>query len=320
MSIDRKRAIKSCLGIGLIGALVYLSNFSELKEAFLNLSLNSIVMLLLLSLALIAISAMKWKIFLDHGSHRVSFRKLFELYLIGYFVNSFAPSYLGGDAIRSWKIGKKIGQHRAAAATILERFTGIVAMVILALTFVWFVRAATQEIQILIMGVAIALVVVAVLAVSESIANFFHRLLGKHRLVEVVFGNIRRVQVAIREIGSDKKKLAWAMLLSFMFHSLTVVNTVVAAHAIGWSSIGVYDTFVVLPLILLIGAIPLAPMGLGIQEGAFYFFLQGIGATPAQALAVALVLRAKGYLLALVGGVLLAFERESIPTEGTKLS
>ena len=64
-----------------------------------------------------------------------------------------------------------------------------------------------------------------------------------------------------------------------------------------------YASFIVLPLILTIGALPLTPSGLGIQEGAFVFFLHGIGASEEQALLIALILRAKSVILALLGGL-----------------
>jgi uncharacterized membrane protein YbhN (UPF0104 family) len=92
-----------------------------------------------------------------------------------------------------------------------------------------------------------------------------------------------------------------AMALSFLFHCLTVVNTALAAAAIGWYEFSVVELFVIIPFVLLIGALPLTPMGLGIQEGAFFFFLQLLGASPEQALAIPLLLRAKSYLLAIPG-------------------
>ena len=105
-----------------------------------------------------------------------------------------------------------------------------------------------------------------------------------------------------------KKKpqlLLKALALSFLFHSFTVFNTMATGWAIGWQAPPFLDLFVVLPLILVISALPLTPQGLGIQEGAFYFFLQHVGASPQQALSIALVLRAKTYVLALCGGVVL---------------
>jgi uncharacterized membrane protein YbhN (UPF0104 family) len=105
-------------------------------------------------------------------------------------------------------------------------------------------------------------------------------------------------------------------VLSITFHLLTVVNTVAVATAVGWASPPWGDLFVVVPLILLVGAVPISPHGLGLQEGAFVFFLHSVGATTGQALAIALVLRAKSYVLALVG----ALGWILMPKEGGRLN
>ncbi|NBO19859.1 MAG: hypothetical protein EBV03_11695, partial [Proteobacteria bacterium] len=104
-----------------------------------------------------------------------------------------------------------------------------------------------------------------------------------------------------------------ALLLSVLFHSVTVVNTVAAGYVVGWDNPPIRELFVVLPLILLVGALPITPSGLGIQEGAFFYFLGGLGASPGQALGIALVLRAKSYLLALLGWLCWIFERDHPP-------
>jgi uncharacterized protein (TIRG00374 family) len=101
----------------------------------------------------------------------------------------------------------------------------------------------------------------------------------------------------------DKKLLQKVLLLSFVFHLLTIVNTAAVGYAVGWTDIPWRGLLVVVPLILLVGAVPISPQGLGIQEGAFVFFLHSVGATTGQALAIAVVLRAKSYLLALCGAL-----------------
>ena len=120
----------------------------------------------------------------------------------------------------------------------------------------------------------------------------------------------------------DKPLLYKTLGLSLLFHSIAVLNTIACAQAVGWANPPVWDLFVVLPIILLIAAIPLAPNGLGLQEGAFFFFLTGLGATPEQALGTALILRAKSYILAIIGGLIWLYLRyedkkysdESIPS------
>jgi uncharacterized protein (TIRG00374 family) len=138
-----------------------------------------------------------------------------------------------------------------------------------------------------------------------------------------VIQSLNKIQAALNLARREKKLLAHALLLSFLFHTLTVVNTLICAYAVGWNTAPVGDLFVVLPLILLVGALPVAPGGLGLQEGAFVFFLTGIGATPAHALGIGLILRAKSYLLALIGWLFwltLKHDRPIAPVEvGTTL-
>ena len=95
-----------------------------------------------------------------------------------------------------------------------------------------------------------------------------------------------------------------AILYSLLFHFLTVINTYVACLAVGWESPNFLGLFVVVPLILLVSILPITPSGVGVQEGAFVFFLKRVGAESSQGLAVALILRAKVLLLAVIGGLL----------------
>jgi uncharacterized protein (TIRG00374 family) len=114
----------------------------------------------------------------------------------------------------------------------------------------------------------------------------------------------------------DRALLTRALMLSVLFHLLTIVNTVAVGAAVGWEQIPWRGLLVVVPLILLVGAIPISPQGLGIQEGAFVYFLQAVGATSGQALAIALVLRAKSYFLAILGGLVWMLAKGSLAAKG----
>ncbi len=294
-----KKVLRTLFALAILVGLVYLVSPQELLVALEDLSMRDIGRLALLSIALIYVSALKWKLFIEFLKAPVSLVRLFGLYLVGYFVNLLMPSYVGGDIVRSWYIGKKVGQHEALAATILERYTGLLAMVLLALCFMWFVDNVTVEIRIAIALVGVGLGIITVLALADRPAH----LLERFAILRPVLVGMHKVQSGFRLARGNVRLLGTTLILSFLYHSLTVVNTVVAAQAVGWEHPPVWDLFVVLPIILLVGSIPATPNGLGIQEGAFYFFLHGIGATPAQALGVAVVLRAKSYVLAVLGGL-----------------
>jgi uncharacterized protein (TIRG00374 family) len=275
---------------------------------FSNLNWSSIFWLLSISFIMVLISAFKWKILIDYLGSKTPLVKLFGLYLIGYFTNLLLPSYLGGDAVRSYYIGKEVGQSQAAAATIFERFSGILSMSILALISSFFLREISTLMQIWIVIFCIALVLVFLISVSNTTNNILNKLIEKKiRFINPIFKLILKLSDSFKIVSKNKKLLAEVFFLSFLFHGMTVVNTVACAYAIGWSNISWIGVGTVIPTILIISALPIAPQGLGLQEGAFVFFLHTIGGTTEQALGISLLLRAKGYVLALVGGLLYLF-------------
>ena len=291
------RLLRNAAALLILAALFLLVDFAELLTALSQLSVGAVLGLLVISAMLILLSALKWKLFIKALSKPVSVLRLFMLYMVGYFINLLLPSYIGGDAVRSFYIGREVGQHHAAAATIMERYTGLVAMMILALVCMWLTDLVTVEIKLAVALMAVGLMLITLLSLSSWVLKV---LAGIPRLASVV-SHLKRIQDGFHAVRGKPGLLAATMVLSFLYHSLTVVNTLVAAWAVGWDSPPLTEMFVVLPVILLIGSLPLTPSGLGLQEGAFFYFLQGLGATPAQALGIGIVLRAKSYVLALIG-------------------
>lgn len=287
------------LGLAILALLVWAVDWRELAGALAEMTLALAVLLLLLSVVLVYISALKWKIFLEVQGPAPNIGVLFRLYLVGYFVNLILPSYLGGDAVRSWYVGTRVGQHEAAAATILERYTGIVAMLILALVSASFSTLITWEMFAAVVVATLGLAGVTLAAIEMDRVPGLTKLLAKLRIEQ----HCRKVRAGLLLAGRNPKVLVQTLLLSLLFHTFTVANTIAAAHAVGWTNPPPVDLFVVLPLILVLGSIPLTPNGIGLQEGIFFYFLHALGASDAQALGVPIILRAKAYVLALFGGV-----------------
>lgn len=292
------RAIKIAVGLALITLLVYFTGTRDLLEALSNITFGAVAALALIAFCMIYVSSLKWRLFLQRHGNSPSIMRLCSLYLVGYFVNLVMPSYVAGDVVRSLYVAKSGERHEAFSATFLERYTGLVAMVFMALIGVCISSAVTYQIQVAVVVVAIGLVCGSWIAFTDAGRWLCARLPLKKAPIE----HLQRIRRALQFGVQDPGLLAKAGLLSLLFHILTVVNTIAVAYAVGWTSPPAVELCVVVPLILLVGAIPLSPQGLGIQEGAFFYFLQTVGATPEQAMAVGLVLRAKSYVLALFGG------------------
>jgi uncharacterized protein (TIRG00374 family) len=277
-------------------------------SALRGVSAGDLAALAIVSFLLILVSVIKWRLFLSRLGIQATIQRLFSLYLLGYFVNLLMPSVLGGDVVRSMYVGKEVDKARSVSATLLERYTGLVAMLVMALIGLWWAPHVTKAITILVVTVSGAACVGSVLLFSRRTTWVLRQLRAPGSVVSMA----SRVEEGLRHGMQDKGLVVQALLLSVVFHLLTVSNTAAAGWAVGWDAIPLGELFVVVPLILLVGAIPISPQGLGIQEGAFVFFLQGLGCTSGQALALALVLRAKSYVLALLGGaVWLGLQRSS---------
>lgn len=295
-----KRGARLVVGIALLAALVYWADLTTIVRALYEISFWDLCILAILSVLLISVSVVKWRAFLRRLNIDASFWRLGRLYLVGYFINIFTPSFIGGDVVRSLYVGPGVDRAHAVSATFLERYTGIVAMLLMALSAVFVSDAVTSQIRMIV----VLIVVSAVIGTAMVFSGMINRIAAKFRLPTKALDVIDRVHEGLVWGLSDRPLLLRALGLSIVFHLLTVVNTAAVGAAVGWASIPWQGLLVVVPLILLVGAIPISPQGLGIQEGAFMFFLHSLGATSGQALAIALVLRAKSYLLALIGGLL----------------
>lgn len=292
--------LKSALGVLILGLLLYFLDPSALSDAFSRISLRDIAILVGLSFALVSVSVIKWRAFLARLHIQASFQRLFRLYLVGYFINLFTPSFIGGDVVRSLYVGPNVDRTHAVSATFLERYTGIAAMLLMALCAVCLSDVVTLEIRIAVTLIAFGFALATWIVFSGALT----RLCAKLGLRGTSQALVEKAHGSLVWGMRDRSLLRKALILSIAFHLLTVVNTAAVGAAVGWEDIPWRGLFVVVPLILLVGAIPISPQGLGIQEGAFAFFLHSVGATTEQAFAIALVLRAKSYLLALIGGAL----------------
>lgn len=300
------------LAILVLFGLFSLVGVSEMLHVFREVDAYWLTLLLLLAPVMVWTSCLKWQLFIKASGNKVPMLHLMKLYTVGYFFNTFTPSYVGGDVARSFHLGKYLSNQRDAfIATFLERFTGLLAMSMLGVLFLSLGASATAGLSIAILSVAFGAFILGLICfslrfanVSFAIARWACNKFLPGKFIQKALGLIEKVDQGMCHARSNRVLLFKALLLSLFFHCLTVLNTYLAARTVGWENPDVAGLFVVVPLVLLVSMAPITPSGLGIQEGAFLFFLQRIGGSKAHGLGVGLVLRAKILLLGVVGGLL----------------
>lgn len=269
-----------------------------------RISLPLIIVLLLVSLFMIAISCFKWQIFLRARKIHVPLYHLILLYLVGYFFNNFLPSNVGGDVARGAILGKQIKNASDSFGSVfLERFTGLLGLLILAcVVFLFNMRLIRNpSIGVFLFVFLGSFVLLAFLLLSERSRKLFSAILDVYPL-RLVKGRLMKFLDTIYYFRNRPMVLTQAMLVSFLFHFMTVVNTLVVCLALD-IPVRILDLATIVPIILIIAVIPISLNGIGIWEGSFVYFFSIIGVAPAAALSIALVLRAKSIVVSLLGGV-----------------
>lgn len=310
--------LKLLFGLVLLAVLLLHGNtFPETAAVLGQLDMAGLVLVLLVPVPLIWASALKWKLLLTYRGVNVGIGSLMRYYTVGYWFNNFLPSSLGGDAARSYLVGKRIGsQLESMAAVVLERLTGLVTLVALALLgFLATPRIHDDPV------VVISLAIMAGGCLMLSLIIWFP---GEARWLNVGtvllrFGWIRRLagaarsmRAAMQSVWDQPRVIGLAAAYSLAYHALTIVNVFVAALVMG-IEVNFAGLCAVTPIILVLAALPSTPGSIGVWEWAYSVLLMPIGAELEQGLAIALVLRGQLLFTSLVGGVLYVAEKRPIP-------
>lgn len=287
-----------------MGYILYRVGSKDLLDTLGQISLSMVGYLLLITVVLLFLSVFKWQLILREFGVTASLADLTKHYLVGYFINSFLPSSIGGDVVRSYKLGKEAGHLNVFSATILERYSGLVTMLLMALIAVAIFNFRSTHVTLFVLLATLGFVLGSIFGLSRSGAHLLKLLHFPERLITKA--------VSLREAlitGAKRPRFLFSIVvLSVLFHLGAVLNTHAAGVAVGWDAPPILSLLAVVPVVLIVTGIPLTPGNLGLTEGAFYYFLTMIGASPSQAVAIALVLRAKSVLLALIGGLVVLKE------------
>lgn len=277
---------------------------------------------------LLVTSCAKWKVLLDAQGCHVPFRFLIRVYLIGYYFSNLLPSMVGGDIVRLYYAGKRVGSHgHAAASVFLERFTGILLLLAL-VALAPLIRPELYRHPAVWIPAALAAGLLAVFLlmmrmrdpftrIFEAAAAQVGRLSSGARLPAArrAYGRIESVlRKAIAKAEGFHLKLAtgvtvlrtdrgvlWKVItLTVLFYVLAGVNVWLAFQTFTKAP-PVWEVIAVLPTAMLVAMIPITLGSLGITETSYVFYFGLLGLQVGPTAAMALLMRLKLILLGLVG-------------------
>jgi len=270
------------------------------------------------------ITTYRWHKLLQALDIRIGLGRAFVLTMVGAFYNTFMPGSTGGDVLKAYYASKHTAHRtRAVLSVIIDRVIGLLALIIMggvmASIQYWRSPLPDDPVTSACRRVAIGSAVI-LLAVIGGMLVFFTPALRRLLGVDYLLARLpmqKQVQNAIQVMKIYKRRPAlvlWALLITFPVHITVVISAMLAGMAFGLPLPSLYY-FVVVPVVVLVGAIPISPQGAGVMEFFAVKLTERQGCTVGQAFALTMSIRLVQMMWNLVGGIFVFRGGYHAPTE-----
>jgi len=299
----RRRWIAFGLKAAVTGALVWLVlrgvDLGAAVNRMSRLSPEAAVLAIALLLSHCFVAGWRWRMVMRLFGPMLPLATSIRLFLEGYFFNNALPSTIGGDGVRIWRAARLGLPLRASVSgVLLDRVTGLTGLFILVaagqpLLYARITDPATRLAfaAILVAGVAgIALLILARFIPKRLIPMPLHESVDE--LSEATHAAYLRPAVSLPVLG-----------LSVVVHGLIVLSVYVIAVGLGLE-VGLFESLVLVPAVILLSTLPVSVGGWGLREGLMVAAL-GLADVPADAALTVSVLFGFAQIIAgLPGGAL----------------
>lgn len=252
-------------------------------------------------------SAIKWWMLANAGGLKVGFIRTWAYYMVGMFYNLIMPTSVGGDVIRAYELGKYTNnQAMSLASVFVERYTGVVVLLLLSLLAV-FINTTEFNVPIItysLLAFSIALAGLGWLAFDGRSLRLVKQLFGGiHSIIDKVLAKVQKLHEAVLIYRKNKGALSWAFVNSLIFYALAVLNVFTTAKVFN-VDVDLNAIILATPVIMLLMNIPLSIGNHGIMEFAFTMTFELLGLGAILGLSTALLIRLKSFLDGAIGAVL----------------
>ncbi|MBI2712371.1 MAG: flippase-like domain-containing protein [Bdellovibrio sp.] len=228
----------------------------------------------------------RWQWLLRAQNIHLSWYRTFQLTLIGNFFNIALPGAVSGDFIKAYYIGQETGgqKSRAFGSILFDRVAGLSALVMVsagALAYQFQKYSHSSLIGAVGLLMTIAAICVALLygylfLVKEK-HDVFLIFLRKTERKFPAAGAFVRVYESLRHYHNHRLTILKVLAISCVIHLTVGWVCLTFAHVLDPGPIRLADVYVVVPMGLLVTAVPVAPAGIGTGNLAFSELFKNIG-------------------------------------------
>jgi glycosyltransferase 2 family protein len=311
--------LKLAFSIAILYVIVAKSNFREILATLQLIAPVSVLLALVLAFLQTGCSAARLSVIVELYNRRLPLGDSFRLTLESAFFSQTFVSFLGGDALRIWRI-RRCGMplRQAASAVVLDRLVGIVVNHVFLLVALPWLLAEINDHRIRIGLIVLAAAGVAGFACVLLLGVFCGTTGGlTSRLESSRVGRlISEVAVVGRHFLPPGAQLLTAAAISFV---IAVINSLIFfVLLLGWgvAPLAAVGCALLVPAVLEIAMLPISIAGWGVREGVAMIAFSGFGVSSHVAFGSSIVFALIALVLGLFGGLLWLVDRREFATLG----
>ncbi len=286
------KALKLLGKFALVGGLIYFL----VRRGLLSISisntgtalsrLDEIIPAMLALFAGTVLSIFRWKILLEAHGIRLGWVRTLELTFVGNFFNIALPGAVSGDLVKALYVAKDVKGLRAKAfgSILFDRIAGVSALVLVAagalvVGFDHFWGTPLIQAIRVFLGTSAAgfIVFYAYLFLMDPKHDPVHALLRRLEKKMPKLGSLFRIYEGVKDYSQHRLAVTKAVAISMCVHLLVAFACWRFTYALGDPTVPLLAIMVVVPLGLLVIAIPILPGGIGTGHVAFGYLFQLLG-------------------------------------------
>lgn len=262
------------------------------------------------------LTSMRWHVLLAALDIRISQARAFTINMVGAFYNAFMPGTTGGDLIKAYYAAKHAPNRRTRAviSVLVDRAVGLYALILIGgimAAYQWEIpdcRRVAKAAGIIIAATVLGMIVFYV--------PLLRRLTGLNYILKrlPMQAHVHKAVEAMEIYASRPLSVMMAFMLAFPVHVATILSATMAGKALGLPLPPAYY-WAVVPVIALVGSIPISPQGAGVMEFFAVQLTRRQGVTVSQAFALTMAIRLVQIIWNLAAGLFVLRGGYHAPTE-----
>lgn len=241
--------------------------------------------------ATVALGAWRWHLLLIAQGIQVSFKRTFQISMIGQFFNGFLLGSTGGDILKAYYGTRETEKSKTEAVTAVfaDRLLGLFSMLLFAVFFMLpnhHLLLVNKRLTLLTLFTLGMFGSCLVLIFAAGHGDWLARILRRFPR----FTHLHRSLEACKKTARQGNLLLKVFLLSMLLNGFCVAQFALIAYDLGME-ISLTQLAVIVPMIICISSIPITPSGLGVRENLYVIMLGAplLAIAPTLALALSLI-------------------------------